>query len=319
MRLPVRVHIKSYDRVLPILNREVSIEGVEPTFMAFEIANFAKMLRSQEYDISEMSLSSYLIARDRGIPIIAIPVFPHRRFRHSFIFVRSNGDVAKPEDLIGKRVGIPVYQATALVWIRGILSEEYEVKPEHIKWFFDRKSEPLPLSLPPNISIQSTNGVSKETLFLEDKLDALFDADIPRIFAEGNPKIRRLFPDYRSVELDYYKRTGIFPIMHTIVLTEQLVRQHPWIPLSVWRAFVEAKRKSYNRMEDARLSNLVWPHVYWEEEKKIFGPDPFPYSIEKNRKALDKLISYSLQQGLIKKEPKLEHLFVESTLSLQED
>src|SRR5579875_3433984 len=269
--LRLSVHVKAYDRVLPLLTCKVPIEGVDPIFIQFEIENFSRMLSNLEYDVSEMSFSSYLIARGMGIPIIAIPVFPHRRFRHSYIFVNTNGEIREPRDLIGKRIGIPIYQPTAIVWIRGILQNDYDVHPHQMKFFYEREREPLPISPPSNVSIQSTGGVKKEKLFLEGKLDALFDSNIPSIFEEGNPAIKRLFEDYRKVELDYYRRTGIFPIMHTIVIKQKLLEEHHWLATSVWRAFVDAKKESYTRMKDPRFSNLVWPHVYWDEEKSILG------------------------------------------------
>jgi 4,5-dihydroxyphthalate decarboxylase len=317
--LQLKVHMKAYDRALPILTKQVPIGGVEPEFVPFEIENFERMLTKLAYDISEMSFSSYLIGRELGVPIKAIPVFPHRRFRHSYIFTHTNGLLNEPRDLIGKRIGIPIYQPTAIVWIRGILQDEYDVRPYQMKFYFDREREPLPISLPSNVSLQSTGGIKKEKLFLEGKLDALFDSNIPNIFAEGNPEIRRLFENYRDVELAYYKKTRIFPIMHTIVIREELLKEHPWLAEAVWRACIQSKKQSYERMKDPRLSNLVWPHVYWNEEKKIFGNDFWPYNLEDNRRVLETFIGYSKEQGLIKKEPKLEDLFAPSTIDLREE
>jgi len=318
MPLRLSVHMKAYDRALPILTGQVPIQGVEPIFISFEIENFARMLTNLEYDISEMSFSSYLIARDMGIPITAIPVFPHRRFRHSYIFVDTKGKIREPRDLIGKRVGIPLYQPTAIVWIRAILEHEYDVHPHQMKFYYEREKEPLPISPPSNVSIESTGGVRKEKLFLEGKLDALFDSSIPSIFEEGNPEIRRLFEDYRRVELDYYRRTGLFPIMHTIVVRNDLLKQYPWLSTSVWKACVEAKKKSFERMKDPRFSNLIWPHVYLEEERKVLGKDFWPYNLKDNRKVLETFISYSKEQGLIKKEPRVEELFAENLIDLKD-
>lgn len=317
--LRLSVHMKGYDRALPILSGKVPIEGVDPIFMSFGVENFGRMLNNLEYDISEMSLSSLLIARDRGVPITAIPVFPHRRFRHSYIFVDTKGKIKEPRDLIGKRVGIPIYQPTAIVWIRAVLQHEYDVKPEQMQFFYDREKEPLPITPPSNVSIKSTGGVKKEKLFLEEKLDALFDSNIPDIFENGNPAIKRLFEDYRKVELDYYKKTGLFPIMHTIVIKQKLLDEHPWLATSVWRACVQSKKQSYERMKDPRFSNLLWPHVYWENEKKDLGKaDPWPYNFADNLKVLQTFMSFSKEQGLIKKELNLEEIFASSTLDLKE-
>ena len=170
--MPIRVEmtIKEYERTAPILRGQVAIQGIEPVFVPFEMENFRHMLADLEYDISEMSFSSYLIAREAGVPVVAIPVFPNRRFRHSYIFVDTKGRIKEPRDLIGKRVGIPNYQPTALVWIRGILAHEYDVRPDQIRWFYDRDWEPLPVALPSNVSLQNTGGIKKEKLFLEEKL-----------------------------------------------------------------------------------------------------------------------------------------------------
>ena len=318
MPLRLGITMKEYERTAPILRGQIPIDGIEPTFVPFKMENFQHMLADLEYDISEMSFSSYLIARERSVPVVAIPVFPNRRFRHSYIFVDTKGRINEPIDLIGKRVGIPSYQLTALVWIRGILTHEYDVRPDQIKWYYDRDWEPLPIALPNNVFLRNTGGIKNEKLFLEEKLDALLDPNTPSIFEEGNPAIKRLFDNYRAVELDYYRRTGIFPIMHTIVVKESLLKEHPWIATSLWKAFVEAKQLSYSNMKDPRVSNLAWPHVYWEEEKAIFGNDLWPYNLKDNRKALETLISYVCEQGLISKEPMLEDLFASSTLDFKE-
>lgn len=319
MTLHLSVHMKAYDRALPVLNRQVPIEGVDPIFMSFEVANFGRMLNNLEYDVSEMSFSSYLIAKERGVPITAIPVFPHRRFRHSYIFVDTKGKIKEPRELIGKRIGVPIYQPTALVWIRGILQHEYDVKPEQMKWFYDREKEPLPISPPHGVSIESTGGVKKEKLFLEEKLDALFDSNIPEIVTEGNPAIRRLFQDYKAIESDYHKRTGIFPIMHTIVIKNKLLEEHQWLSTSFWRALVAAKKMSFSRMNDPRFSNLIWPLVYYEEERSIMGKNFWPYNLKDNVKTLETLISYSKEQGFITREPKVEELFAQNTLDLKDN
>lgn len=311
--------LREYERTSALLRGLVPVRGADITFVPFEIDNFRRMLRYLEYDISEMSMSSYLIARESGVPFTAIPVFPHRRFRHSYIFVRNGSGIKEPRDLIGKKIGIPEYQITALLWIRGTLLHDYDVRPENIRWFFDREEERVPIKLPDKISIQKIEATTKEQLIREGKLDAIIDAKVPKIFYDADSCISRLFPDYKEVERKYYQRTGIFPIMHTIVAKEQLFKDNPWLAVSLWKAFVHSKQISFQRMKDARLSNFVWPESYVQEEGKIFGDDPWKYNLKDNRKNLETLIDYSLEQYFISKRQEVDDIFFPNTLELEED
>ncbi|HEV2139284.1 MAG TPA: PhnD/SsuA/transferrin family substrate-binding protein [Nitrososphaerales archaeon] len=316
--IPLSFTIREYERTLSLVRGEVRVEGVSPTFVPFEIDNFRRMLAFDEYDVSEMSMSSYLIAREKGTQVVAIPVFPHRRFRHSYIFVSSGGQIREPRDLVGKKVGIPEYQITALVWIRGFLQHDFDVRPEQIKWFSDREDR-LAVSFPEKVAIEKIPAKSKERLFLEGKLDSIIDGKVPGIFLDGNEKIRRLFENYKEVETDYYRRTGIFPIMHTVVVRKKVLEENPWVAVSVWKAFAEAKIRSYERMRDPRLSNLVWPLKYADEEGAILGEDPWRYNVRDNMKALEALVQYEQEQGLITKAQKVEDLFATNTYDLTEE
>lgn len=317
-RLRLSFTLREYEKTRPLLAGQVSVEGIEPVFVPFEIDNFRRMLNYLEYDVAEMSMSSYLIAREKGAPLVALPIFPNRRFRHSYIFVGSDGRVKEPKDLAGKKVGIPEYQMTALVWIRGFLQHDYGVRPEDVMWFTDRQDR-FQVELPSRVRIEKIPPRSKEAMFLEGKLDCIIDGKIPEIFLRGNPKIRRLFENFREVEADYFRRTGIFPIMHTVVVKKKVFDENPWVAPSIWKAFVEAKERSYARMDDPRLSNLAWPHKYYAEEEQILGRDPWKYNVRDNRKALEALVQYELEQGLITKEQRVEDLFAANTYDLTED
>jgi len=265
-----------------------------------------------------MSMSSYLIAREQGIKVVALPIFPHRRFRHSFIFVGSGNAVKEPRDLVGKKVGIPEYQISALVWIRGFLQHDYDVKPSQISWFSDRDEERLLVKFPKDVHVEKVPARSKECLFLEGKLDAIMDGKVPDIFVDRNPKVRRLFENFREVEAEYFRRTGFFPIMHTVVVRTKVLEENPWVAVSLWKAFVRSKELSYKRMSDPRLSNLIWPQSYQDEERAMLGEDPWRYNVRDNTKTLEAMIRYEFEQGLITKEQKVEELFAPNTYDLIE-
>jgi 4,5-dihydroxyphthalate decarboxylase len=317
-KITLSITTREYDRTLPLLREQVPIEGVNPVFVPFEIDNFRRMLNYLEYDVSEMSMSSYLIAREKGIEIVALPIFPHRRFRHSFIFVGSDDIVKEPRDLIGKRVGIPEYQISALVWIRGFLQHDYDVRPEQLRWFSDRDEERLEVRFPEKVHVEKIPARSKEGLFLEGKLDVIMDGKVPDIYVDRNPKVRRLFENFKEVEADYFRRTGFFPIMHTVVVRQKILKENPWAAVSIWKAFVRSKELSYRRMSDPRLSNLVWPQSYLSEERALFGDDPWRYNVRDNAKTLEAMIEYEMEQGLIAKEQKVEELFAPNTYDLIE-
>lgn len=313
-----------YDRTRPLQDGTVQVEGAELTYLPLHVEEtFWRMLRYQDFDAAELSMSSYLMAREKGFPrLIAIPVFPSRFFRHSFIFISTDSGIEQPKDLVGKKVGVPEYQITAAVWIRGILQHEYGVPPEKMKWFTGGvenpgREEKLKPDLPKNIDIQWIGPDRTLSSMLErGEVDALICAHIPSPFVRGSSRVRRLFPNFRQVESDYYRRTKIFPIMHTVALREDLYEKHPWLAQSLCKAFFEAKRACEETMYkySALKYMLAWSVAEMEEERELAGRDMWSYGLEANRKVLETLIQYSHEQGLIKKLPALESLFAPSTL-----
>jgi 4,5-dihydroxyphthalate decarboxylase len=268
-------------------------------------------------------LSSYLIARDRGFPkFTAIPVFPSRSFRHSGIYINANSGIKEPKDLIGKRVGIPEYQVTASVYIRGLLQHEYSVQPSDFLWFSGGQEQPgriekMKLDLPPDINIQPIGPTQTLNQMLEDgEIDALICPRTPSSFLKGSPNVKRLFDDYASVEKEYFRKTGIFPIMHLVVIKDDVLEKNPWIAQNLYKAFVEAKNEVYAnfRQNVALKVTLPWLTDEVENTIKLMGEDYWPYGLENNRKTLEALIEYSFEQGFIKSKPKLEDLFAKSTL-----
>lgn len=314
--LPLTLACGDYDRTLALRTGAVRPEGVELTVLTLSPEEmFYRMARRREFDVSEFSLSTYTVLRGRGEPLVAIPVFPSFMFRHSSIFVRAAAGIEQPGDLIGKRVGVPKYHMTAAVWIRGILEDEYGVAPKDLRWFEGGEGasvKEVDVTLPPEIRRQPVPGDRNlGDMVASGELDAFIGARRPAAF-DGRPgRVRRLFPDVRRVERAYYEKTGIFPIMHTVVLKEELVREHPWLPRSLYDAFVEAKRLAYQRLEftAALPVSLPWLVAEAEDTRALMGDDPFPYGVARNRKTLETLAGYTFDQGLAPRRLTVEEMF----------
>jgi 4,5-dihydroxyphthalate decarboxylase len=267
------------------------------------------MLNHGEFDVSEMSLSSYTILRSEGdTRFIAIPIFPSRVFRHSAVYLRADSKIAAPADLKGKRVGVADYQMTAAVWTRGFLSDDYGVKPEDIHWVIGR---PVRTIKPPsNITCEfMRQDTTLEAMLERGEIDALVSVMIPPTLGSS---VRRLFAEPRKVERDYYQRTGIFPIMHTFVLKTALYEANPWLAISFYRAFTRARDIAYYWMydTDALTVGLPWVIDELETTRKIFGPQVWDYSIEGSRPTLEALVRHLDEQKLSRRPMKVEELFV---------
>ncbi len=313
-----------YDRTRPLHDGRVQVEGVELTYLPLRVEEtFWRMLRYQEFDAAELSMGSYLIARDKGFPrLIAIPVFPSRCFRHSCIYINADSGIHEPKDLVGKRVGVAEYQVTMAIWARGILQHEYSVPPHKMRWFTGGQERPgredkIKHDLPSNLDIRSIGPEQTLSSMLErGEIDALISPHMPSPFVRRSPKVRRLIPNFHEVEREYYLRTKILPIMHVVVLREEIYAKHPWVAQSLFKAFSEAKRLCQESMYEfsALKYMLVWSIAEMEEEREIFGEELWPYGLEANRHVLETLVQYAHEQGLIKKKPPLESLFAPSTL-----
>jgi 4,5-dihydroxyphthalate decarboxylase len=312
-----------YDRTRPLRDGTVQVEGVDLTYLPLHVEEtFWRMLRYQDFDAAELSMSSYLMARDKGYPrLIAIPVFPSRFFRHSFIFINTDSGIEKPKDLAGKRVGVPEYQITAAVWVRGILQHDYGVAPENMRWFTGGaedagRQEKLKPDLGKNIDIRWIGPDKTLSAMLErGELDALICAHIPSPFTRRSPRVKRLFPNFAEIEKDYYRRTKIFPIMHTVALKAELYEKYPWVAQSLCKAFSEAKGVCQETMYrySALKYMMAWSIAQIEEEREVLGPDPWAYGLETNRATLETLVEYAFEQGLIKRRLDLKDLFAANT------
>ena len=313
-----------YDRTRALIDGTVAPDGIELVYLNQPVEEtFFRMMRYREYDCSEMSLSSSVASLDKDAPFVAIPVFPSRFFRHSCIFVSAKSGIRRPADLKGKRVGVPEYQMTAPVWIRGILSDDYGVKVTDVQHFSGGEEEPgrdekLKLSLPKEINLRPIGPEQTLSRMLADgELDALVTARAPSTFASRPNDVTRLFPNYVEVEKEYYRRTGIFPPMHTVVIRRDVYAKNPWVAQSLAKAFTAAKAKAYALYDQtAALPAMVpWLVAGLEEARREMGDDWWPYGLEPNRKALETFLRYHHEQGLSKRRFAPEELFARETLA----
>lgn len=313
-----------YDRTRALQEGRVRVEGVELTYLPLRVEEtFWRMLRFQEFDAAEISMGSYLVARGNGFPkFTAIPVFPSRTFRHSCIYINTDSGIKRPADLVGKRVGVSEYQITMAIWARGILQHEYGVRPAQMKWFTGGGEHPgredkIKHDFPKGVDIQPIGPEQTLSSMLErGEIDAMISAHMPSPFVRRSPKVRRLIPNFREVEIEYYQRTKIFPIMHTVALREEIYQKYPWVAQNLYKAFSESKRLCQESMYEfsALKYMLVWSIPEMEDQREILGDDFWPYGLEPNRHVLETLVQYTHEQELIKKKLDLNCLFAPNTL-----
>ena len=314
--IPLTLATGDYEIIRAIKEGIVKPDGIDLTVLT-DMDNRTRhwrMARNREFDICEFSWSSYLLEKDKGTDLTAIPVFLHRRFRHGFIFINANKGIKKPTDLIGRDVGLKNFQATALVWIRGILEEEFQVPFKEIHWKAER-AEDVPFTPPPGLSLERIPaGKRVEEMLAEGELDALIHPDIISQILDGDPRVRRLFDNHKELEMAYYRKTGIFPIMHTTVIKREVVDRYPWVAMNMLVAFEKAKLWAYRKMENPRRIPLAWFREAQEEQERTLGRDPWVYGLgEANLNNLGALVRYSHHQGLISREPAVKDLFDPST------
>lgn len=315
-----------YDRTKAIFDGRAPIEGCDVVPVAIEPEEaFHRAFSSQEFDVSEISISSHTLMTSRGEnAYVGIPAFVSRLFRHSGIYIRTDRGIERPQDLQGKTIGLPEYQITANVWIRGILQDDYGVKPETIHWRRGGLEEPgrgerAPLKLPSNVDLkQVADGKTLSGMLEAGELDGVISARAPSCFERGAPNVTRLFPDYRRAEEDYYRRTKIFPTMHIIGIRKTLVDRHPWLPVGVFKAFIRAKELTmYELGQIGHLFvSLPWGVSEFEAARRLMGNDYWSYGFEANRHALETFTRYHHEQGLSARKVGSEELFARSTLDL---
>ncbi|WP_293902241.1 ABC transporter substrate-binding protein [Phenylobacterium sp.] len=312
-----------YDRTRALADGRVTPEGIDLNLIPLHVEEtFFRMLRNREFDAAEMSLSSYSVSLMRDDPaFIAIPVFPSRFFRHSCIFVSAKSGIREPKDLIGKRFGVPEYQMTAPVWIRGILSDEYGVDPASVTYMTGGEEEPgreekLKLNLPERFKVVPIGpGQTLSQMLADGEIDALHTARTPSTFYSRPDDVKRLFPDFVPVEKAYFRRTGIFPIMHVIAIRRSLYEANRWIAQSLLKAFQAAQQVTYDNLAvtSAMTSMLPWQLAAVEEARAELGDDWWPYGFAKNRATLDTFLRYHHEQGLSSRRLQPEELFAPET------
>ena len=325
-KVPLTIACGDYDRVAAIKDGTVEVEGCEVTFIPMEPEEvFFRAFRYQEFDACELSFSSYMIVTSRGTsPFVGIPAFVSRVFRHSGIYIRADRGIDRPEDLRGKTVGVPEYQMTAPVWMRGMLEDEYGVKPIDIHWRSGGQEEPgrderTPLVLSNGVDLRPIpEDKTLVELFEAGSLDALLTARAPSSFIEGKPGIARLFPDYRRVERAYWEKTGLFPIMHLMGIRKELAERHPWLPGSLYKAFLKAKQIALDKVAEIAALNVTLPWVEAEalETRALMGRDYWRYGVKECAHEIEALARYSFDQGLSERKLSAEDLFAPSTFEI---
>ena len=314
--------LSHYDRHIPFFDGSVQAEGVDLDVMAVGQSHPLKhgqdrherMLQKREFDICELSLSSYLIAKSRGMPFTAIPVFPRRLFSLSQMWVNATTGINSPGDLIGKKVGLSTFQTTLSVLAKGDLQAEYGVPWRQIAWYIS-KDEAVPLKPIEGVSMQLLKPGQKMGAMLENcEIDALMVPHPPQEALRGGGKIRRLFDDPKSEEARYYEKNGYYPIMHVVAFKDEILRCDPALAIAVLSAFDRAKTICMEYYDDPNWSRFIWGRHLFEEEREIFGADPWPHGLRKNRANLERFIGYSQDQGLIERKLTVEELFAPNTL-----
>lgn len=323
-KLRVTLACRPYDRTNALHDGRVNVEGVDLNFLPQSVEEvFFRMVRSKEFEVAEMSLSSYIMTLfQEEPPFIAIPVFPARAFRHSCIFINRDSGIKQPADLIGKRIGVPEYEMTALVWIRGILSDYYNVPFDSVRYFAGGQEQPdrpekLNLDLPSNIELQRIGpGKTLARMLADGEIDALYSARVPSSYDDSNSAVIRLFQDFQQVEIEYYRQTKCFPIMHTVVIRRDIYDSNRWLAMSLQKAFVEAQRSAYDELHETGSVSVMMPWLVANlmQVEKEMGLDFWPYGLEKNHDVLAQFLRYSYEQGLSPQKLSPGALFAPETL-----
>lgn len=322
--LELSVAVGNYDRVRPLVDGDVRIDAVAPQFMLLgpeEI--FFRAFRHAEFDVCELSLSSYCVQVAAGTsPYVGVPVFLSRAFRHSSIYIRTDRGIAGPSDLKGKKVGVPEYQLTANVWVRMILDEEFKISPADLTWVRGGYDDPgrvekIALRLPADVRLENApEGKTISGMLAAGELDAVIGPRAPACFRDGHPKVARLFPDSQAAAAEWYRRTGIFPIMHLLGVRRSLAEAHPWLPAALLKAFDQSKAIALARLSDEAAPKVTLPFVgeQLHAARALMGDDFWPFGLAHNRETLQRFLGAHHRQGLSARRLAPEELFHPASL-----
>ncbi|CAB3806983.1 hypothetical protein LMG28614_06504 [Paraburkholderia ultramafica] len=323
-KLQLSIAVGPYDRMRPLVDGEVQIDGVDPIFMLQEPEEiFFRAFRHADYDICELSLSSYSVKTAAGTsPYIAVPVFPSRAFRHTSIYVRTDRGINSPEDLKGKRIGVPEYQLTANVWVRLFLEQEYGVRPSDVTWirggYEDAgRVEKITLKLPDGVRLENApEGRTISGLLESGEIDAVIGPRAPSCFDRGHPQVKYLFDDPQATAAAWYRRTRLFPIMHTLGIKRELTEQHPWLPGALTKAFEKSKALALARLTDTSATKITLPFV--EEQlraaRQLMGHDFWSYGFAENEHVLNRFLVQHHKEGLSSRQLEAKELFHPASL-----
>jgi 4,5-dihydroxyphthalate decarboxylase len=317
-KLKITLALSHYDRHIPFFDGTLpapekldirSLQVGQSVPLKDGADRHERMIVHGEFDAAEVSLSSYIMAKDRGMPLTAIPVFPRRLFSQSQMWVLADSGIMSPADLVGRRVGLSTFQTTLSVLAKGDMKWEYGVPWEKIKWYVNR-DETVSFRLKEGVSLgKKGEGKKIGQMLLDGEIDALIMPHPPRIVLEAGARVRRLFPDAKAEELRYYQKNGYYPIMHILALKQELVDREPWVAKALLSLFEEAKNICRGYYDDPNWSQLAWGRHYFEEERALVGDDPWPLGIRRNRTNLERFLEYSLDQGLIDRKMAVDDLF----------
>lgn len=323
-RLPITIASWDYDRVRAIVDGRVPVEGCDVNYITMPVEElFERAFFHGEFEVAEIGFSPFLIALSRGpTPYVALPVFLSRTFRHSAAYIRADRGIEGPADLRGKTIGVPEYQMSAVLWFRGFLQDEFSIAAKDINWVQAGLENPgrrdkFPLNLPPGFPLVSRNDAALSALLAAGEIDGVISARTPSCYINKHPQVRRLFPDYRTAERDYYKRTGIFPIMHALGIRRDVYENNRWLAASLYKAFLKAKRLAEAEFaETAALKiGLPWINAEYQATVGAMGADFWSYGVEANRKTLAAMARYSYEQGLAVRQLEVDEMFAEGNLS----
>jgi 4,5-dihydroxyphthalate decarboxylase len=321
--VPLTLAISPYDHVEDLVAGRIVPEGIRLTCLTLPVEEiFFRFLKYREWDVSELSFAKYASLISQGDDsLTALPVFPSRIFRHSSIYVRLDGPVRTPQDLAGKRIGLPEWAQTAAVYSRGFMMHQYGIDLAGIDWVQAGVNEPgrtekVTLSLPPAIRLIPRPDKSLSQMLVEGEIDAALSAHPPDCFESGHPNVTRLFEDYMTVEAEYYRKTGIFPIMHVLAVKRTMLDAWPWIAMSLLKAFEEAKRRSVARALEITAPRfpIPWCFEHARRAQDLFGNDYWPYGVEANRTTLEAFLQYAYEQGVCHRRLTPQDLFPEQVM-----